>query len=160
VRKLVQRLDPNLPIQHVRTLEQVMSEEVSGVDFTARMMFVFGVIALSLAASGIFALMSCSVMRRTHEIGVRMALGAKRRDVLRLIVGDSLRLTLPGLIIGIVCAWGLTHALSSLLFGVLRHDVWLFTLMTVVLALVATVAAYLPALRAARVDPVEALRCE
>jgi len=160
VRAVVQRLDPDLPIQHVRTLEQVMSEEVSGVDFTARMMFAFGVIAVLLAASGIFALMSCSVMRRTHEIGVRMALGARRRDVLRLIVTDSLRLTIPGLAIGIVCAWGLTHAVSSLLFGILRPEVWLFALMTVVLALVAMLAAYLPALRAARVDPVEALRCE
>ena len=129
------------------------------MDFTARIMFVFGVIALSLWLP-IFAV-DVLLQDAAHPRDWRAhGLGCKRRDVLRLVVGDSLRLTVPGLIIGTVCAWGLTHALSSLLFGVLRPNVWLFALMTALLVVVAMFAAYLPAVRAARVDPVEALRCE
>jgi putative ABC transport system permease protein len=124
------------------------------------MMSVFGIVALVLAASGIYALMTYSVTQRTHEIGVRMALGAERVDVLKLVVGYAIRLTVIGLAIGMPVALALTHALSSLLFGVVRLDLLVFAMFTLLMALVAAVAAYVPARRATRVDPMVALRYE
>jgi putative ABC transport system permease protein len=159
-RAAVRSVDADQPPYDMRTLAQLISDDVSGVEASARMMFIFGLVALVLAASGIYALMSYSVTQRTHEIGVRMALGAKRRDVLRLVIGYAIKLTVIGLAIGVPVALALTRALSSLLFGVLRLDLPVFALFTVLLALVAALAAYIPARRATRVDPMVALRYE
>jgi putative ABC transport system permease protein len=124
------------------------------------MMLVFAVCALLLAAAGIFAVTAYSVTQRTHEIGVRVALGARRFDVLRLVVGGAMRTALLGLGIGLVLALLLTRAISSALFGVVQFDLITITLLTLALASVATLAAYVPARRAARVDPMVALRYE
>jgi putative ABC transport system permease protein len=153
-------IDADVPAYDVRSLEQVISDNVSGVEFSARMMLVFGVVALVLAAAGIFAVMAYSVAQRTHEIGVRMALGARRVDVLRLVVTSAVKMATTGLCIGICVALLLTHALSSVLFGVIRIDALVFALLTFVLATVAAVAAYIPARWATRVDPMQALRYE
>jgi putative ABC transport system permease protein len=159
-RAQVRSVDADQPPYDMRTLEQLISDNVSGVESSARMMFVFGVVALVLSASGIFALMTYSVTQRTHEIGVRMALGAQRADVLRLVVGYAIKLAIVGLAIGVPIALALTRALSSLLFGVVRIDTPVFALFTLLLALVAALAAYIPARRATQVDPIVALRYE
>jgi putative ABC transport system permease protein len=159
-RAQVHKVDPEAPAYDLRTLDQLISDDVSGVQFSASMMLAFGVIALLLAAAGIFALMAYSVVQRTHEIGVRMALGAQHSDVVRLVVGYSMKLVLIGLGIGVACALALTRAISSLLLGVIRMDPLTLTVFTVVLALVATFAAYIPARRATKVDPMVALRYE
>jgi putative ABC transport system permease protein len=156
----VRRIDPDEPAYDVRSLEQVISDNVSGVQFSARMMLVFGLIALILAAAGIFAVMAYSVSQRTHEIGVRMALGAQRVDVLRLVVKSAVKMAAVGLTIGVALALILTYVLSSMLFGVIRMDAIVFALLTLVLASVAALAAYLPARWATRIDPMQALRYE
>jgi putative ABC transport system permease protein len=156
----VRRIDPDEPAYDVRSLEQIISDNVSGVEFSARMMMVFGIVALVLAAAGIFAVMAYSVAQRTHEIGVRMALGARRIDVLKLVVRSAIKMALAGLAIGICLALLLTHALSSLLFGVIQIDSSVFVLLTLMLALVAALAAYIPARWAMKVDPMQALRYE
>ena len=160
VMALVRNIDPDEPPYDVRSLEQVISDNVSGVQSSANMMMVFGFTALVLAAAGIFAVMSYSVTQRTHEIGVRMALGARRFDVLRLVVGKAFTLASIGLAIGVAIALLLSHALSAVLFGVIRIDAVVFVLLTVTLAAVAALAAYIPARIATRVDPVQALRYE
>ena len=159
-REQVRSVSADDPPYDMRTLAQLISDNVSGVEASARMMFAFGVVALLLAACGIYALMSYSVTQRTHEIGVRMALGAERVSVLRLVVGYAIKLTISGLAIGVPAALALTRVLSSLLFGVVRLDIPIFASFTLLLALVAAVAAYIPARRATRVDPMVALRYE
>jgi len=126
---------------------------------SARFMTVFGVIALVLAAAGIFAVMAYSVMQRTHEIGVRMTLGAQKPAVVRLVVGYAIKLAVVGLAIGLPIVFLMTRFLSSVLFGVVRVDALTFTALTL-LALVAALAAYIPACWATRVDPLAALRYE
>ena len=153
-------IDSGVPAYDVRSLEQVVSDNASGVEFSARMMLVFGLIALVLAAAGIFAVMAYSVSQRTHEIGVRMALGARRFDVLRLVVISAVKMAAVGVTIGVAVALALTYVLSSMLFGVIRMDAIVFALLTLILASVAAVAAYIPARWATKVDPMQALRYE
>ncbi len=159
-RAVVMSVDPQLPAYDIRSLEQMVSDNVSGVESSARMMLVFGFVALVLAAAGIFALMAYSVAQRTHEIGVRMALGAQRADVLKLVVGYAVKLTIVGLAIGVPCALAMTRALGSFLFGIVRMDTLILVGFTVLLAGVAALAAYIPARRATKVDPMVALRYE
>jgi putative ABC transport system permease protein len=159
-RAAVQSVDPDQPAYDLRTLEQRISDNDSGVQFSARMMVVFGIIALALSAAGIFAVMAYSVRQRSHELGVRIALGARRAHLLRLVVGYAIKLSLAGLAIGIPCALALTRLLSSLLFGIVRMDAPMLLGFTLLLALVALLAAYLPARWATRVDPMVALRSE
>ena len=159
-RAQVLSLDSNQPPYDMRTQEQIISDDVSGVEFSARMMIAFGAIALVLAAAGIFAVMAYSVMQRTHEIGVRMALGAQKPAVIRLVVGYAIKLAVIGLAIGLPVAFLMTRFLTSFLFGVVRMDISTFAALTLLLAVVAAVAAYIPARWATRVDPLVALRYE
>jgi putative ABC transport system permease protein len=160
VSKQILGVDPAQPAYDLRSLDQVISDGLSGIELASQMMLVFAACALLLAAAGIFAVTAYSVTQRTHEIGVRVALGARRVDVLRMVVGGALRTATIGLGIGLTLAILLTRAVSSALFGVVQFDVITITLLTLALASVAAVAAYVPARRAAKVDPMVALRYE
>ena len=160
VREQILDNDPNEPPYDMRTLAQRVSDDLSGVDFSARMMFSFGAIALVLAAAGIFALMVISVTQRTHEIGVRLALGARPADILRLVVGRAMKLTFAGLALGIPLAVAFSEVASSLLFGIVQMDARALAGFTLLLVFVAALAAYVPARRATKVDPMIALRFE
>jgi putative ABC transport system permease protein len=159
-RSQVQALDSEQPVFNVRTLDSVVDDDLSGVKVSARMMTAYGVIALILSASGIFALIAYSVAQRRHEIGVRMALGAQHHHVIGMMVGRALALVLAGLAIGIPASLALTRALSSVLLGVIQVDAPVFVGFTSLLAAVGVLAAYLPARRATQIDPVVALRHE
>ena len=160
VRSQALELDSQQPPYDLRSLAQLLSDDVSGVDYSARTMIGFGILALILAAAGIFAVMAYSVLERTHEIGLRMALGARRADVLRLVMGNATKLAALGLGLGVACALALTRLLTSLLLGVVRMDLLTFAGLTALLAAVAALAAYVPASWAAKVEPMEALRYE
>jgi putative ABC transport system permease protein len=160
VSKQILSLDPDQPAYDLRSVDQVVSDGLSGIELASRMMLTFALCALLLAAAGIFAVTAYSVTQRTHEIGVRVALGARRFDVLRLVVGGAMKTAAIGLGIGLALAVLLTRAVSSALFGVVQFDTITIALLTLALASVAAVAAYVPALRAARVDPMVALRYE
>ncbi len=160
VRGAVRGLDPDLPVTDLRTMEDVVSGSLTDWRFHATLLGIFGGFALCLAAVGIYAVISYSTAQRTHEIGIRMALGAARQDVLKLVVGQGLKLTLLGVGIGILGALGLTRFLSSLLYGVKPTDPLTFVAVSLLLAAVAMLASYLPARRATKVDPMVALRYE
>ena len=149
-----------LPVSEVRTMDQVVSRSISRERFNMWLFSVFGVSALALAAIGIYGLMAYSVEQRTQEIGIRMALGATSGQVRRLVVGQGLILTIVGMAVGVAGALALAKVMSSLLFGVEARDPGVFVTAPLVLAVVALVAAWIPARRASRVDPIEALRYE
>jgi putative ABC transport system permease protein len=157
IRREVQAIDPGQPIAHVRTLEQVMADSVAPRRLSVLLLAVFAAMALLLASVGIYGVMSFLVVQRTHEIGVRMALGAQRGDVVRLIVSHAGWLIGGGTILGLVVALLSTSVLRSVLYKVSALDVSTFVLVTLVLAAVAFVASYIPALRATRADPMIAL---
>ena len=157
-RAAIQSVDPDQPAYDVRTLEQLMTDNASGVQYAANMMSSFALIALLLAAAGIYAVMAYSVVQRTHEIGVRMALGAQHGHVLRMIVGNSVKVAAGGLAIGAPIAFLMMRALSGLLVGVIQLDVVTLIGLTVMLGVVAALAGYIPARRATQVDPIAALR--
>ncbi len=160
VRQQVRDLDHDQPLHDIKSLEQCMAESVLDQRVSAWLLGTFAGIALALAAIGIYGLIACSVTQRTHEIGVRMALGAGRRQVTRQIVGGSLKLVLTGVAAGLAAACGLTRFLTSLLYEVRPIDPVTLVAVAGVLLGVAALASYLPARRAAKVDPVAALRCE
>jgi putative ABC transport system permease protein len=157
IRREIQSIDPDQPIARVRTLEQVVSESIAPRRLSMVLLGAFAGIALLLASVGIYGVISYLVVQRTHEIGVRVALGAQRSDVLRLIVGHAAKLVGIGTLIGLVLAFLSTRLLSALLYNVGAFDVTTFVFVTIVLAAVALLASYIPALRAARADPVVAL---
>jgi putative ABC transport system permease protein len=157
IRRQVQRLDPDLPIANVRTLDQVISDSVAPRRLSVVLLGVFAAIALVLAAVGVYGVMSYLVVQRTHEIGVRMALGAQRRDVLRLVVGHALKLIGFGALIGLTLAFASTRALSTLLYNVSAFDLTTFVVVTIALSAIALLASYIPALRATGADPMIAL---
>jgi ABC-type antimicrobial peptide transport system permease subunit len=160
VRKEIRAADPELPVYQVFTMEQVRQQNFWEYRFVGGMFTVFGGIALFLAAIGVYGVLSYSVSQRVREIGVRMALGAKRRDVLRLVVGQGLSLALLGVGIGLVLALGAGRVVASILFDVSPSDPVSFAAIAVLLTAVATFASFLPANRATEVDPLEALRNE
>ncbi|HTU35841.1 MAG TPA: ABC transporter permease [Candidatus Acidoferrum sp.] len=160
IRAQVGEIDKNLPITGVETLDTAIDATVVQSRFRASLVGLFGVMALILAAAGIFGVISYSVSRRTHEIGIRMALGASGSNVTRMILGESARVILIGLTLGIAIAFGVTRLLANLLFTVRPADPLTFASVGAVLVVVALAAAYVPARRATRVDPVSAMRCE
>ncbi|MEO7166146.1 MAG: ABC transporter permease, partial [Chthoniobacterales bacterium] len=157
LRGAVQALDPSLPVAHVRTLEQVISDSVAPRRLSVVLLSVFAGIALVLASVGIYGVMSFLVVQRTHEIGVRMALGAQRSDVLRLVIAHAGTLIGTGTILGLVVAIFSTSVLRSVLYEVSALDVPIFLFVTLILAAVALLASYIPARRATRADPMVAL---
>jgi predicted permease len=158
IRSTVQALDPNLPLTNVTTMAQVLDQSLWVPRMGAMLLGAFGLLALLLAALGLYGLMAYVVMQRTQEIGVRMALGASAANVRRLVVRQGLVLALTGIVIGALAGFGLARAASGLLYNVSALDVPTFTIIPVLLILVALVAAFLPARRATRIDPLEALR--
>jgi len=143
-----------------RTMEDLLSASIAQQRFNMLLLSLFAALALTLGGVGLYGVLSYLVAQRTHEMGIRMALGASRREVLRLIVRNGLRMTFIGLGIGIVAAVGLTRLLAGLLFGVKPTDPLTFGTVSLVLCGVAFVACYIPARRATRVDPIVALRYE
>jgi putative ABC transport system permease protein len=160
VRSMVTELDPELPVHDMRPIEQVIAETVTTRRLTLWLMGAFAALALILAFVGIYGVMSYAVTERVHEIGVRMALGAQRRDVLRLLVGSGMLLATIGLLAGGVGAFFASRALTSMLFGVRANDPWTYITISLLLGLVALAACYVPARRATAVDPLVALRYE
>jgi putative ABC transport system permease protein len=156
----VNGIDPQLPLSNVRTMTQVARSSLASRQFILLLMTVFGSLALALTAVGIYGVLSYQVTQRTNEIGIRLALGAQMRDVLRLVVGQGLSLVLIGLGIGLASAIALTRVIATWLFGVSARDPLTFLAVATLLSVVAFVACYLPARRATKVDPLVALRYE
>ena len=148
------------PVAHVRTMDEVMGRSTARENFNMLLLTIFGAVALVLAAIGIYGLMAYSVEQRTQEIGIRMALGADRRAIRRLVVWQGMRLALVGAAVGIAAAFGLTRLISSFLFGVKPWDPVVFIAVPLLLSAVALLAVWLPAARASRVDPIQALHAE
>jgi putative ABC transport system permease protein len=160
IKREIRAIDKDQPIAQVQTLDDKLSESIAPQRFTVLLLGIFALIALSLASAGIYGVMSHAVTERTHEIGVRMALGARRSDVLKLVVGQGMILVVIGLGLGLAGAYGTTRLMASLLFEVTAKDPITFVAVTVVLTLVALLACYIPARRATKVDPLVALRYE
>jgi len=160
LRAAVARVNPRQPVFLVTSMEDLRNNSTSERRFSVVTLGAFGVLALVLAAVGIYGVVSYSVARRTQEIGIRMALGARTGDVARLVLGQGLRTTVMGIAFGMAAAFALTRAMTSLLYGVAATDPAIFAGVPALLAAVELLACYLPARRATRVDPVEALRSE
>jgi len=160
IRREVQSQDKNLPVFDATTLREAVGTTLNQQKLYATLIGSFALVALILAAIGIYGVISYSVARRTHEIGIRMALGAERSEVLKLVTRQGMLLTLIGLVAGLPTALGLTRFLKSLLYGVNPNDATTFVLVALVLGSVALLACYIPARRATKVDPMVALRHE
>jgi len=160
VTEVIHKADPNLPVTHVMTMDGLLTDSISPRRFSATLVGVFAVLAVVLAAVGIYGVMSYTVSQRTQEIGVRMALGAQLASVRTMILGQTLKLTLIGVAIGLAGAFVVARFLTSLLFGVGTYDPVTFLGVASLLVAVALAASYLPARRAMRVDPIVALRYE
>jgi putative ABC transport system permease protein len=160
VRAEIQAIDKDLPLYDIKTMEQRLSDVVAERRFTLVLLGTFAALALTLAAIGIYGVMSYSVSQRTREIGIRMALGARRGDVLKLILRRGLVLTLVGVGVGLTAAYAATRIMTTLLYEVSPTDTWTFIIVSLVLAAVALAATFVPARRATKVDPMIALRYE
>ena len=160
VRQELRQVDSQLPIYDVKTMDQVLYTATACPRFLTFLLAVFAGVAVLLAAVGIYGIMTYTVAQGTREIGIRAALGAQRRDLLRMVLNKGLKLTLIGIVLGVAGAFGLTRLMSSVLFGVSATDPLTFAGVTALLAIVALVASYLPARRATKIDPLLALRHE
>lgn len=160
IRQEVQFVDKDQPVSRIRTMNRVFADSVSRQRFNALLLAAFGAMALTLSAIGIFAVMNYSVQQRTHELGVRIALGARPQSVVRFVVQEGMVLTLAGMALGLCASLAVTRLMSSLLYSVSPHDPSTLVIVSALLGLIAMSASYLPARRAANVDPVEALRFE
>lgn len=159
-RNVIRNLDPEQPVGEVSTMEGLLARSIARSRFNAVLLAVFSLVALVMAAVGIYGVMSYSVQQRTHEIGLRMALGAQQSDVLRLVVKQGIILGLIGVAVGLIAAFGLTRLIVSLLFEVPATDTRTFAAVAGGLFLITLVACYIPARRATKVDPIVALRYE
>jgi putative ABC transport system permease protein len=160
LRNEVRAIDPDQPVSAMRPMTELVDSSVAQPRYRTTLFGLFAALAMILAATGIYGVMSYSVAQRTHEIGVRMALGARRFDVLKLVVGQGMLLTLIGVALGLAAAFGLTRVMQSLLFGVTTKDPLTFVVVSALLIAVAFVACFVPARRATKVDPLVALRYE
>jgi putative ABC transport system permease protein len=160
VRREVQALDPNQPVYNVSTMERTIEQSLDTQRLSMTLLAILASLALILAAVGIYGVMSYTVSQRTHEIGIRLAIGAQPRDVFRLVLGQGMTLTLIGVVVGLMGAFGLTRLMTRMLFGVEPTDPTTFAAIAILLIGVALVACYLPGRRATRVDPLVALRYE
>jgi ABC-type antimicrobial peptide transport system permease subunit len=158
VEREIRSMDSMIPLTQERTMEQVISESVAREHFNMVLLSVFAGIALLLAAIGIYGLMAYTVQQRTQEIGIRMALGAVRVDMLRLVLAQGMKLALAGVVLGAGLAFAMTRVLATLLFGVKATDPVTFASVAVILTAVSLVAILVPARRASAVEPSEALR--
>jgi len=160
IQAAIREVDKDQPVYQIQTIDELIRDSIGTRRFALAILIMFAVLALVLAVSGIYGVISYSVTQRTQEIGIRMALGARAADVLRLVLGQFMRLTLVGVGLGLIAAYALTRLMASLLFGVTPTDVTTFILVSIGLSLVALVACLIPARRATRVDPLVALRYE
>jgi putative ABC transport system permease protein len=160
IKQALARFEPDRAASGIRTMDEALYDSVGSRRFPMMLLVAFSLVALTLAAVGISGVVSFSVSQRTREIGIRMALGARKTDVLKLVVANGMKLAFLGLAIGLVASWVLTRFISSLLFGVEPTDPLTFSAVSVCLLAAAFLACYLPARRATKVDPLEALRYE
>jgi putative ABC transport system permease protein len=160
VRRQVRALDASVPVSEAHTMNQLLAQSVVSPRFRTVLLALFAAVALALAAIGVYGVLAYSVSRRTHEIGIRVALGASQADILRHVLGEGTRLALVGVAGGIAASFALSRVTSSLLFGIHSTDPLTFAAVALLLTLVAIAAAYIPARRAAAVDPLVALRSE
>ena len=160
LREQVRALDRDLPVFGERTMTQVAAESMSRRRFAMQIVGLFGILALLMAAVGIYGVIAYSVTQRTREIGIRVALGASRNAILRWVLKQGLVLTIAGVVVGLVGAFALTRLLRSLLFGVGPTDIVTYGVLAVLLTIVALLACYIPARRPTKVDPLVALRYE
>ena len=160
VREVVHTLNPDIAFMDPKTLEDSMAESLSPERFSATLLTLFALIALTLASVGVYGVVSYAAMQRTHEIGVRLALGAQRSDVLKLVLGHGAKLAAVGVALGLIGSLLVSRLLNTMLFGVSARDPWTLLVVSVLLSAVALLACYIPARRAMKVDPLEALRYE
>jgi len=156
----VASVNRDIPLTNLRSMQDMLARSLLRRKFAMLLLSIFAGVAMLLAAIGLYGVMSYTVSQRTHEIGIRMALGARKEDVLKLVVGQGMRLAVLGVVVGLVASIALTRLMSRLLFGVSAHDPITFLTVAALLAAVALLANYVPARRAAEVDPMVALRYE
>jgi predicted lysophospholipase L1 biosynthesis ABC-type transport system permease subunit len=160
IRAIVRELDPNLPVANVRPMTDVVGTALATPRFTGWLLALFAMLALVLSAVGIYGVLAYLVSQRTHEIGIRLAMGAERPQVLRMVLGHGLALAMIGLFIGVGAAFFLTSLMAAQLHDIAPRDLTTFVGVPVLMTLVALAASYIPAWRATRVDPLIALRAQ